>query len=138
MAAWTDHWVTWRTDLVKRLDAGQDVTVDLRIGANLVDGAVRRAAADGATEDAEELERWAARLREGTAARGALDEDLDARMRRHPDRDHVTTFEPTLGDRRRPRTGALLQPGTSCSRGRHRRTHTATARSATSSTASRT
>ena len=53
-------------DLVKRLDAGQDVTVDLKIGANLVDLAVRRAAADGATEDAEALERWAARLREGT------------------------------------------------------------------------
>ena len=109
VAAWTDHWVTWRTDLVKRLDAGQDVTVDLRIGANLVDGAVRRAAADGATEDAEELERWAARLREGTAARGALDEDLDARMRRHPDRDHVTTFEPALGDRRRPGPCPLLE-----------------------------
>jgi starch synthase (maltosyl-transferring) len=96
IAAWTDAWVTWRTDLVKRLDAGQDVTVDLKIGANLVDRAVRRAAADSATEDAEELERWAARLREGTAARGALDDDLDARMRRHPDRDHVTTFEPML------------------------------------------
>ena len=48
VAAWTDHWVTWRADLVKRLDAGQDVAVDLKIGANLVDRAVRRAAADGA------------------------------------------------------------------------------------------
>ena len=109
VAAWTDHWVTWRTDLVKRLDAGQDVTVDLKIGANLVDQAVRRAAADGATEDAEALERWAARLREGTAARGALDEDLDARMRRHPDRDHVTTFEPALEHRRRPCPCPLLE-----------------------------
>ena len=71
VAAWADHWVTWRTDLVKRLDAGQDVTVDLKIGANLVDLAVRRAAADGATEDAGALERWVARLRDGTAARGA-------------------------------------------------------------------
>ena len=97
VAAWADHWVTWRTDLVKRLDAGQDVTIDLKIGANLVDRAVRRAAADGSTEDAGELERWAARLREGSAARGALDDDLDVRMRRHPDRDHVTTFEPALG-----------------------------------------
>ena len=97
VAAWTDAWVTWRTDLVKRLDAGQDVTVDLRIGANLVDKAIRRAAAGGAIEDAEELERWAVRLREGTAARAALDEDLDTRVRRHPDREHVSTFEPPLG-----------------------------------------
>ena len=97
VASWTDAWVTWRTDLVKRLDAGQDVGVDLKIGANLVDRAVQRAAKDGAIEDAEELERWGARLREGTAARSALDDDLDARMQRHPDRDHVTIFEPTLG-----------------------------------------
>jgi starch synthase (maltosyl-transferring) len=97
VTAWTDAWVTWRTDLVKRLDAGQDVTVDLRIGANLVDKTVQRAAADGAIEDAEELERWCARMREGTAARAALDDDLDLRMRRHPDREHATTFEPTLG-----------------------------------------
>jgi len=97
VAAWTDAWVTWRTDLVKRLDAGQDVTVDLRIGANLIDKAVRRAAVASATEDAEDLERWAARLREGSAARAALDDDLDARMRRHPDRDHITAFEHALG-----------------------------------------
>jgi starch synthase (maltosyl-transferring) len=97
VAAWTDAWVTWRGDLVKRLDAGQDVAVDLKIGAALVDAAVRRAVTDGATEDAEELERWAERLREGSAARGALDDDLDTRMRRHADRSHVTAFEPVLG-----------------------------------------
>jgi starch synthase (maltosyl-transferring) len=93
----TDAWTTWRGDLVKRLDAGQDVTVDLRIGAAHVEAAAGRAAADGATEDAAELERWAARLREGSAARGALDDDLDARMLRHPDRAHETVSEPVLG-----------------------------------------
>ena len=97
VAAWTDAWVTWRSDLVKRLDAGQDVTVDLKIGANLIQKAVRRAAAASASEDAEELERWAARLSKGSAARTALDDELDARMRRHPDRDHATTFEHALG-----------------------------------------
>ena len=97
VAAWTDAWMTWRGDLVKRLDAGQDVTVDLRIGAALVESAARRAAAEGADEDALELERWAARLRQGTAARATLDDALDRPMRRHPDLAHVTTFEPTLG-----------------------------------------
>ena len=45
VAAWTDAWATWRRDLRKRLDAGQDVTVDLLIGAALVDGAAARARA---------------------------------------------------------------------------------------------
>src|SRR6187401_897373 len=33
VAAWVDRWETWRHDLAKRVDANQDVTVDLRIGA---------------------------------------------------------------------------------------------------------
>src|SRR5437899_937020 len=36
LAAWVDHFQTWTHDLRKRLDAGQDVSVDLLIGANLV------------------------------------------------------------------------------------------------------
>jgi starch synthase (maltosyl-transferring) len=97
VAAWTDPWATWRGDLAKRLDAGQDVAVDLRIGALLVEAASARAAAAGAEEDAADLERWAERLRAGSAARSALDDELDLPMRRHPDRSHETTFEPVLG-----------------------------------------
>src|SRR4029453_15936112 len=33
VTAWVDHWETWRHDLKKRVDAGQDVTVDLQIGS---------------------------------------------------------------------------------------------------------
>jgi starch synthase (maltosyl-transferring) len=38
--AWPDHWGTWRADLRKRLDAGQDVLLEIREGASLL----RRAA----------------------------------------------------------------------------------------------
>ncbi len=31
--AWTDRFATWRRDLIKRLDAGQDVDVELEEGA---------------------------------------------------------------------------------------------------------
>ena len=34
---WLDHFKLWSRNLVKRMDAGQDVSVDLLIGANLVD-----------------------------------------------------------------------------------------------------
>ena len=33
---WTDRFRTWRRDLVKRRDAGQDLTIDLQIGAEIL------------------------------------------------------------------------------------------------------
>ncbi len=88
--AWTDAWRTWRGDLEKRLAAGQDVTVDVLIGAALVDAAAARA--DG--PDRAELEARAAELRgpsDATArAHGALDLALDALMSRHADRSNAT------------------------------------------------
>jgi starch synthase (maltosyl-transferring) len=36
LLAWVDRFKSWQRDLRKRVDAGQDVTVDLRIGAALV------------------------------------------------------------------------------------------------------
>ena len=40
---WIDRFQTWRDGLAKRIDAGQDVHVDLLIGAELIEGAARRA-----------------------------------------------------------------------------------------------
>ncbi len=39
---WVDHFRTWRHDLKKRADAGQDLQVDLRIRAKLVEEAATR------------------------------------------------------------------------------------------------
>jgi starch synthase (maltosyl-transferring) len=98
--AWADRFSSWHRDLQKRLDAGQDVTVDLLIGALLIDGAAERAAQQGATDDAIRLRDWAAVLRSpganASAHRTALDEVLVGTARRHPDRRHATTFEPVL------------------------------------------
>ena len=100
VAAWTDAWSTWRRDLRKRIDAGQDVSVDLLIGAGLVEGAVRRANDGGDLSDAAALGRWAAELRErdadGNRAARALDDGLDRLMATHPDRRHETVHEPAL------------------------------------------
>lgn len=56
---WVDHFTTWQEDLQKRVDAGQNVEVELRIGAGLIREAVKNASeADGATlnEIADKLE----------------------------------------------------------------------------------
>ncbi len=58
LCAWVDPWQTWRRDLRKRLAAGQDLAVDLLLGADLVRAAAARA--DG--EDAEALAAAAGRL----------------------------------------------------------------------------
>jgi len=93
VAARTDAWATWRRDLRTRIEAAQDVAVDLLIGADLVAGAGERAHGSDATT----LATWAAELRgEGsTDARAnlALDDELDALMGRHPDRRHETVSD---------------------------------------------
>ncbi|MES2210854.1 MAG: alpha-1,4-glucan--maltose-1-phosphate maltosyltransferase [Chloroflexota bacterium] len=100
VAAWTDAWATWRRDLQSRIQARQDVGVDLLIGAALVDGAAARARASGSQADASVLEAWATELRAEHAvdhrAGRALDDALDRLMGIHPDRAHETVHEPVL------------------------------------------
>ena len=79
IAGWIDHFDTWRSDLEKRIAAGQEIGVDLLNGAKLVEEAAVRAGRD----DADALRRWAAQLRDGdrAAAQGAaLDPALAAMM----------------------------------------------------------
>lgn len=100
VAAWTDAWATWRRDLRKRIDAGQDVDVDLRIGAALLDGGETRARSAGDVSDAKALKDAAAVLRTrrpGAERAGhALDDAIDGRMAHHADRAHQTIHAPVL------------------------------------------
>ena len=94
--AWTDHFETWRRDLVKRIEARQDVAVDILMGSELVAAAAERA--EGADRAA--LQTWATELRSGATpdavAALALDEDLARLMARHPDRHLATTYDREL------------------------------------------
>ena len=98
VAAWIDHFghLAPRPRQAARRRPGRHGR-PARSAPSLVDAAVRRAAAGGAHRGrgaSSSAGRPASA--KATAARGALDDDLDARMRRHPDRDHVTTYEPEL------------------------------------------
>src|SRR5215471_18913900 len=83
---WIDRFRTWRGDLVKRINVGQDVHVELLIGAQLVEGAVQRASG----EDAIRLGQWARTLRQlndrEPAMPAVIDEELGSLMQRYPDR----------------------------------------------------
>jgi len=93
---WIDHFETWCRDLEKRISAGQDVSVDMLIGAGLIE----RAAARATGEDAKLLRNWAEKLREdksgvsGTAI--ALDEKLRQLIQHYPDRNLATQYDKQL------------------------------------------
>jgi starch synthase (maltosyl-transferring) len=95
--AWVDRFLTWRRDLVKRIDAHQELTLAFRVGAELVAAAAARAnGADAArlTAIASEFERpGAAELKQQTA----LGEELAALMTRYADRRFATLHPSELG-----------------------------------------
>ena len=96
VVGWIDHFDTWRSDLEKRIAAGQNVRVDLLNGAQLVEQAAERAGRD----DADMLRRWAAQLRDSkkreAAEAAALDSALAAMMAQYPDPAMETRYEREL------------------------------------------
>jgi starch synthase (maltosyl-transferring) len=96
VAGWIDHFDTWRSDLEKRIAAGQDIRVDLLNGAELVEQAAVRAGRD----DADALRRWAAQLRATddlpVARNAALEPALAAMMAVYLDPAMETRYEREL------------------------------------------
>ena len=93
--AWVDSFKTWQRDLVKRVQASQDTSVDYLIGADLIESAATRAA--GA--DAAWLNETAKTLRSGDRERSsaaARAEMLTMMMNRYPDRGLSTRYEREL------------------------------------------
>ncbi|MGL5097927.1 MAG: maltotransferase domain-containing protein, partial [Planctomycetia bacterium] len=81
---WIDHFHTWQRQLRKRVEAGQDVAVDLKIGAQILSAAADRAA-DG---DRTVLQKAAALIANDADRRTALEvafgADLVEAAARHP------------------------------------------------------
>jgi len=94
---WVDRFKTWRRDLQKKIQAGQNVTVDLLAGAELIEQAAARAG-----KDTPRLQPWVTALRSdhepaGERARQALSEELQSLMQRYPDRSQAAQHEKELG-----------------------------------------
>ncbi len=102
---WVDPFRTWRHDLIKRLEAGQNVDADLLMGAALIEKAAERATGD----DAGKLLTWAQRLRQGESA---VDEDLADTVFRYPDVQFATRYSKDLAvvvDREKARFSAWYE-----------------------------
>jgi starch synthase (maltosyl-transferring) len=93
---WIDRFSTWRDGLGKRIAAGQDVHVDLLVGAELIADAAGRAKGD----DAALLRQRARRIREETdmesATSIALETELFRAIQRYPERQFATRYQTPL------------------------------------------
>lgn len=110
LQGWVDHFKTWSRDLSKRVQAGQDVTIDLLIGADLVE----RAGKHATQIDENWLAIFAKSLRAGgeEGARHALSPELARLMAIHGERLFITTYDKVLKivvDRERARFGAWYE-----------------------------
>ena len=125
VAGWIDHFDTWRSDLEKRMAAGQDVRVDMLNGALLLEQAAERAGRD----DADALRRWAAQLRHAkddkVAQQTAFNPALAAMMAQYLDPAMETRYERDLRvtvDREKARYSAwyeMFPRSTAAEAGRH-------------------
>jgi starch synthase (maltosyl-transferring) len=90
---WVDAFDTWHHDLKKRIEANQDIAVDLQIGAQLVGQAADRARGN----DAVRLRHWQSVLATDSAGQTkyqAGEDELDQLMDRNPDLRMTTQCEP--------------------------------------------
>lgn len=96
--AWVDHFKSWRNDLQKRLKAGQAVSVELIVGARLIEAAAARASG----EQAQLLLSWAKEIgaedsgSQAARSRRALDEEMASLALQFPDRRLVTVYPKEL------------------------------------------
>jgi starch synthase (maltosyl-transferring) len=107
ITAWVDPFKSWQLGLNKKVEAEQDVSVDLLIGANLIEHAIRR---DGGVGK-ERLGEWISTLRSDDVVYAdkislALSEEVAQTMASHPDRRFATTYPRELAvtvDRKKAR-----------------------------------
>lgn len=92
--AWVDHFATWYEALRKRVEAEQEVQVELLIGAEFIEAASQRARGTDAAALQQYVQQLRMPLESGSLARACLileDETLRRLMALYPDRHFATT-----------------------------------------------
>jgi starch synthase (maltosyl-transferring) len=99
IVAWVDGFQTWSVDLVKRADAGQDISVDVLVGAEIVQVSADRARGSDSkklADAAAKLKEFAARDRDAALAM-ARSAELTLLVNRNRDRSADSRYEKELG-----------------------------------------
>jgi len=97
VTGWIDHFATWRRDLIKRRDAGQNLQIELLIGATFIEEASQRAR----NEDARTLAKAVQDLRSEKIplpdrTEIALSDTLNVLVAKYPDRRFASTYDREL------------------------------------------
>lgn len=96
VTAWVDGFKTWRRDFRKKVDAGQDVAIDMLIGIGLIEDAASRATG----EDAAELREWAEYLKSNVPlvrrVRRVFDDQLFVVADQYADRSRAARYDQEL------------------------------------------
>lgn len=93
LQAWIDHFKSWQRDFKKRVDADQDVSVDLLIGLEFISAVQKKAL----PKDKEKLNKIIEKLNDkrnkAEANKAALSEELSKIMARYPDRSKAVMYK---------------------------------------------
>ncbi len=90
---WVDAFETWSRQFAKRVEAGQDITLELEVAARMIEAAAARA--DGS--DSNRLMGYATAIRKGrAAASSALGDELAQLMERYADKSLAVTYPKEL------------------------------------------
>ncbi|PKV62864.1 alpha-1,4-glucan--maltose-1-phosphate maltosyltransferase [Pontibacter ramchanderi] len=96
LQGWVDHFYTWQKGLKKKFEANQDVTVELQIGAQLMEAS----AATAKPGQQKRLRKWAEQLNRPSSVADAValatGDDVSELMHACCDRKNVTTYHKIL------------------------------------------
>jgi starch synthase (maltosyl-transferring) len=95
--AWIDRFQSWRRDLAKKVGAGQEIKVDLLIGAEIIENAGKKASGSEASRLKERAQALRSSQELSESIRLALDEETAAMIAKYPESQSATTYEKELG-----------------------------------------
>jgi starch synthase (maltosyl-transferring) len=96
ICAWIDDFASWQRDLKKRVNAAQDVNVDLLIGLRLVKKAASRASDADKDDFSRCVDAIENRQNIAEAIRVSLSDELAELMLRYPDREYASEYKDVL------------------------------------------
>lgn len=96
LCAWVDPFKSWRRDLLKKINAKQDVSMDLMIGAELIEKTLRNASETDASWLRQRLKDLRSNQTRKQKILAALDRTLVHLMQKYPDKTNATYYDKEL------------------------------------------
>ena len=98
LEGWVDHFRTWQKDILKKFDAGQDLSIDIRVGMAYISDALNRASRKAGKELDKLLVSLTAAAETDMAAAVAIavGQEITAHMEAFPDKRFAVTYDQEL------------------------------------------